>query len=117
MPYIVLEITVTQEWRINTLDMNAFHQKDNAYGFAEKRRDEVMSHVDVVVHHANYQDSKPEEVDIENEEVYKERACGDVHPLPCGLDEDCVIPVKYFDGEEDNDEDVVRKAIQDLFGD
>jgi hypothetical protein len=28
-----------------------------------------------------------------------ERPCGEIHPLPCGLDEVCPVPVDYFDAE------------------
>lgn len=27
-----------------------------------------------------------------------EKPCGERHPLPCALDEDCPVPVRYFDG-------------------
>lgn len=33
-----------------------------------------------------------------------ERPCGEIHPLPCGLDEDCPVPADYFDVELDSDE-------------
>jgi hypothetical protein len=32
------------------------------------------------------------------------KPCGGAHPLPCGLDEDCAVPVDYFDAEKDSKE-------------
>lgn len=37
-----------------------------------------------------------------------QRPCEKIHPLPCGLDEECPVPVDYFDVELDSDE-IVEK--------
>lgn len=28
--------------------------------------------------------------------------CGEWHPLPCGLDRECAVPVEFFDAEKDS---------------
>lgn len=32
------------------------------------------------------------------------RPCGNYHPLPCGLDEDCIVPVEYFNADMGSEE-------------
>lgn len=32
------------------------------------------------------------------------KPCDKYHPLPCGLDRDCVVPVEYYDSEKDSQE-------------
>lgn len=32
------------------------------------------------------------------------KPCGNYHPLPCGLDVECKVPVKYFDVELTDEE-------------
>ena len=32
------------------------------------------------------------------------KPCGNYHPLPCGLDRECEVPVEFFDAELDSDE-------------
>lgn len=32
------------------------------------------------------------------------KPCGQFHPLPCGLDIDCEVPVEYFNGRKKNKE-------------
>jgi len=39
----------------------------------------------------------------------KRKPCGEYHPLPCGLDEWCPVPVEYHDVERSN-EQIVEHA-------
>jgi hypothetical protein len=32
------------------------------------------------------------------------KPCGNYHPLPCGLDVDCPVPVKHFDNNKNSKE-------------
>mgnify|MGYP007131733923 CR=1 FL=1 len=32
------------------------------------------------------------------------KPCGNYHPLPCGLDVDCEVSVKYFEPEKTSEE-------------
>jgi len=38
----------------------------------------------------------------------EERPCGRIHPLPCGLDRECEVPVKYFDAGQSDETIWVR---------
>lgn len=40
--------------------------------------------------------------------VSKEKPCGNHHPLPCGLDIKCEVPVRFFEADE-SDGEVVEK--------
>lgn len=39
--------------------------------------------------------------------------CGNYHPLPCGLDKDCPVPVDTFDPKEDS-ESIYTKYVDSL---
>lgn len=32
------------------------------------------------------------------------KPCGEYHPLPCGLDRACEVPVEFFNAEYDSEE-------------
>jgi len=36
------------------------------------------------------------------------KPCGEFHPLPCGLDVECPVPMRYFEAEQSNEETVAR---------
>lgn len=33
---------------------------------------------------------------------HRQKPCGEHHPLPCGLDEACPVPVAYYEAYADN---------------
>ena len=37
-------------------------------------------------------------------DVTEPKPCEKYHPLPCGLDVDCEVTVKYFDPQKSNEE-------------
>lgn len=36
--------------------------------------------------------------------VIEPKPCEKYHPLPCGLDVDCEVPIRYFESEKTNEE-------------
>lgn len=38
------------------------------------------------------------------EEEQVPKPCGSYHPLPCGLDKECEVPVAYFNADLESDE-------------
>lgn len=42
----------------------------------------------------------------------RQNPCGNVHSLPCGIDEDCPIPAKYHEAGKP-DMEIVREARED----
>lgn len=43
------------------------------------------------------------------------KPCGVVHPLPCGLDIDCLVPSEFYE-LEDSDEEVVESWLDSAVG-
>lgn len=39
-----------------------------------------------------------------HETEQEEKPCGNFHPLPCGLDKDCLVPVDFHDAEKTDEE-------------